>query len=76
VDSLTRAAASHSWKEPILPILFLSERGRVLVELWDPCYGMDLELGTRDLKEMVLPVGEPFSRLWFQDGIWRSIKMG
>jgi 8-oxo-dGTP pyrophosphatase MutT (NUDIX family) len=76
IDSLTRAATSHSWGEPILPILLLSERERVLIEPWDPFYGKDPKIGLRDLKEMILPVGEPFSRLWFQDGIWRPIKMG
>jgi 8-oxo-dGTP pyrophosphatase MutT (NUDIX family) len=76
IEGLTRAATSHSWGEPILPILLMSERERVLIEPWDPDYGQVPELGPGDLKDMVLPVGESFSRLWMQDGIWRPIKIG
>jgi hypothetical protein len=25
------------------------------------------------LKKLVLPVGEPFSRLWLYEGIWRPV---
>jgi 8-oxo-dGTP pyrophosphatase MutT (NUDIX family) len=75
MKDLTRAAASRSWGQPIMPIVFLTDKERVLIEPWDPCYGKDPEMGSVHMKEMVLPVGEPFSRLWFEDGIWRPIKM-
>ena len=76
LEDLTGAAAAHSWGDPILPILHLTERLRVLIEPWDPDYGREPEIGPGDLTDLILPVGSPFSRLWMREGIWRPIKKG
>lgn len=76
LKDLTGAAVSRFWGPPIVPILFLTERGRLLIEPWDPDYGRVPELGPGDLEDKMLPVGEPFSRLWMREGIWRPIKVG
>jgi 8-oxo-dGTP pyrophosphatase MutT (NUDIX family) len=76
LKELSEGAVSRSWGPPILPFLFLSERGRFLVEPWDPDYGRTPEIGPGDLEDKILPVGEPFSRLWMREGIWRPIKTG
>jgi 8-oxo-dGTP pyrophosphatase MutT (NUDIX family) len=75
LDTLLGVVATPSWGDPILPILFLTERGRFLIEPWDPDYGCVPEIKAGDLRELVLPVGEPFSRLWMEEGIWRPIKV-
>ena len=36
-------------------------------------YGKELEVDEDRLEEAVLPVGEPFSRIWFHKGLWRAV---
>lgn len=70
---LKEALRSRSWGAPIQPILMKLDKGAVLVEPWDPQYGKAFEIDSEGLEEKVVPVGEPFSRLWLNEGIWRPI---
>ena len=74
LEALIEAAKTRFWGDPIRPILFLKKGERFLIEPWDPDYGQEPKIGEVDLKDLVLPVGESFSRLWMQEGIWRPIK--
>jgi 8-oxo-dGTP pyrophosphatase MutT (NUDIX family) len=73
-ESLSRALQSRTWGDALLPMLVKLEREAVLVEPWDPQYGKKIELPPEGLKEKVVPLGEPFSRLWLDRGIWRPLK--
>jgi hypothetical protein len=62
------------WGGPRLPRVFRQEKGAVIVEPWDPMiHKEDVEFDPATLKSLVLPVGEPFSRLWLCEGIWRPV---
>ena len=73
LESLNKALRSRSWGNPILPILMKLDKGAVLVEPWDPEYGKEIEIVPEGLKEKVVPLGGPFSRLWLDQGIWRPL---
>jgi hypothetical protein len=49
-------------------------RGAVIVEPWDPLYSKELEIDDSDLERAVVPMGEPFSRIGYYEGIWRPIR--
>lgn len=72
-DQLKKEAPNRTWGEPRLPIFIRYGGGAVIIQPWDPHYGKDIEVDPDALKEKVLPVGEPFSRIWLHDGIWRPI---
>ena len=74
LESLNKALRSRSWGEALLPILMKVDKGAVIVEPWDPEYGKDIEIVSEGLKEKGVPVGEPFSRLWLDQGIWRPLR--
>ena len=54
----------------VLPV----EKGAVILEPWDPMiHEKEMKFDLATLKKRVLPVGEPFSRLWLYEGIWRPV---
>ena len=65
---------SRSWGEPLLPVFKRLSRGAVIVEPWDPLYSKELEINDFDLEKPVVPMGEPFSRIGYYDGMWRPIR--
>jgi 8-oxo-dGTP pyrophosphatase MutT (NUDIX family) len=76
LDDLRRSLAGRGWGEPILPrmIHLGAGGGFLIIEPWDPWYGdEDLRLDPGALGQSVLPVGQPFSRLWHRDGVFRPV---
>jgi 8-oxo-dGTP pyrophosphatase MutT (NUDIX family) len=74
LNELRKEVSRRGWGEPRLPRVIPVEKGAVILEPWDPMIhekegGLDLAA----LRELVLPVGEPFSRLWLYEGIWRPV---
>jgi 8-oxo-dGTP pyrophosphatase MutT (NUDIX family) len=65
---------SRSWGKPLLPMFKRLARGAVLIEPWDPLYSKDMEIRESDLECAVVPMGEPFSRIGYYEGIWRPIR--
>jgi 8-oxo-dGTP pyrophosphatase MutT (NUDIX family) len=64
----------RTWGEPRLPRVLSMEKGAVILEPWDPMiHEEEVQFDPVTLKKLVLPVGEPFSRLWLCDGIWRPV---
>jgi hypothetical protein len=50
------------------------EKGAVILEPWDPMiHESEVRIDLADLMKLVLPMGEPFSRLWLYEGIWRPV---
>jgi 8-oxo-dGTP pyrophosphatase MutT (NUDIX family) len=74
-DSLTQVVRSRSWTPPLQPVQKILNNGVVLVQPWDPDFGKQIEIDAESLAGKVLSVGEPFSRLWFYQGVWRPVKI-
>jgi 8-oxo-dGTP pyrophosphatase MutT (NUDIX family) len=74
LSELQEEAVKRRWAEPRLPRFVRLDKSAVILEPWDPMIdeeGAEFEPAT--WKKLVLPVGEPFSRLWFHEGIWRPV---
>jgi 8-oxo-dGTP pyrophosphatase MutT (NUDIX family) len=71
----TLAAARHrEWGRPIRPRLIPLKQGALILEPWDPAYNHNpIELAPDRLESAILEVGEPFSRLWYAEGLWRPV---
>jgi 8-oxo-dGTP pyrophosphatase MutT (NUDIX family) len=77
LETLFEEASRRSWGIPIMPRLVSSKQGSVILEPWDPEHGeKNVNPDFDTLKESVLPVGEDFSRLWNDQGIWRPVGFG
>ena len=75
-DRLQAETGRRGWGEPILPRLVPlgNARGAVIVEPWDPMYASaEISIDAAMLEERVLPVGEPFSRIWNLNGFCRPV---
>jgi 8-oxo-dGTP pyrophosphatase MutT (NUDIX family) len=74
LSELQDEAIKRRWGEPRLPRFVRLDKGAVILEPWDPMIHEEgAEFDPATLKKLVLPVGEPFSRLWFHEGIWRPV---
>jgi len=74
LGELQDTVSNRGWGEPRLPRVFPVAKGAVILEPWDPMIQeKDVGFDPAGLKELVLPVGEPFSRLWLYKGIWRPV---
>jgi 8-oxo-dGTP pyrophosphatase MutT (NUDIX family) len=74
LSQLQDEAGKRRWGEPRLPRVFRLDKGAVILEPWDPMiHERGVEFDPAALKKLVLPVGEPFSRLWLYEGIWRPV---
>ena len=73
-DAIMTAVRGRSWLAPIMPRLWPLEKGALIIEPWDPEYECDNIVVDADRLEMdVLPVGTPFSRLWYDGRIFRPV---
>jgi len=74
LSDLQEEVHRRGWGEPRLPRLIPVDKGALILEPWDPMIReKDLRFDLALLKKLVLPVGEPFSRLWLYEGIWRPV---
>jgi hypothetical protein len=74
LNELQDEVSRRGWGEPRLPRVIPVEKGAVIIEPWDPMiHEKDVGLDPAALAKLVLPVGEPFSRLWLYEGIWRPV---
>ena len=74
LNELQEHVGRRGWGEPRLPRVIRVEKGAVIIEPWDPLIHKEaLEFDLATLKKLELPVGEPFSRLWLYEGIWRPV---
>jgi 8-oxo-dGTP pyrophosphatase MutT (NUDIX family) len=75
LKDLEAAGQGRQWSQARLPRLIPLEKGTVIVEPWDPMYrSAEIHIYPNHLTEYVLPVGESFSRIWFDDGVWKPVK--
>lgn len=65
------------WSSPIMPRLWPLETGALIIEPWDPDYDEEtVHVNIERLERDILPVGEPFSRLWRHEGVFRPVRNG
>jgi 8-oxo-dGTP pyrophosphatase MutT (NUDIX family) len=74
LDGLRREAEPRFWGDALLPRMIKLSRGAILIEPWDPMYGEDPEIDEGKLEDAILPPGEPLSRVWYHEGIWRPVR--
>ncbi len=71
--NLKKEVQIRTWGEALLPRMFNLPKGKLILEPWDPMSKKEFEIDTIGLEMNCLPVGEPFSRLWYNGGIWRPV---
>ena len=74
-DELLALTMDRAWGSALLPRLVSSKDATVIIEPWDAHYHKsNIRFDPSELKNALLPVGEPFSRLWYKAGRWRPIR--
>ncbi|MEA3231129.1 MAG: hypothetical protein U9Q05_05175 [Thermodesulfobacteriota bacterium] len=74
MDDLEAETARRSWEAPIMPRLMPAADGAIILEPWDPVYSQEeAVISPEFMANKTLSVGEPFSRLWQDEDIWRPV---
>ena len=74
-DDLLASTMVRTWGNALLPRLISLNNEAVIIEPWDTHYHKpNIQFDPSELKNALLPVGEPFSRLWYKAGRWRPIR--
>jgi len=66
---------ARDWGEPILPRMVRLSSGVMLIEPWDPMYDQAFEVDADRLPGAIVHFSEPFSRIWFHEGLWKPIRI-
>lgn len=74
VQDLERELGTRPWGEERRPRLIPSKHTPMILQPWDPLCFQDIDPDTRGLESSVLPPGEPFSRLWYHEGLWKPVR--
>ncbi len=76
-DSLADLKAEmhqRKWGKPIFPRMIPLDGGAMLIEPWDAAYDQpDIDIDVARLEKGLLPAGEPFSRIWYHEGLYRPV---
>ena len=76
LEDLQAETRRRHWGQAILPRLVSLAKGAVIVEPWDPQYhDREIRVELESLPEAILPVGEPFSRIWYDGRLWRPVRV-
>ena len=76
LEDLREESRRRNWGQAILPRLVPLAKGAVIVEPWDPQYReKEIHISLNALPASLLPVGEPFSRIWFDGQLWRPVRL-
>ena len=74
VGTLKKELEVRSWGEERVPRLIPLTGSVLLLLPWDPHYhDQEIEVEINGLGKRAAPLGKPFSRLWFSEGVWRPI---
>ena len=75
LNDLKKEMAYRTWGRTIFPRLIPLDQGAVLIEPWDAAYEQpEIDIDAAELENALLPAGEPFSRIWYHEGLYRPIK--
>jgi len=73
LKALKKEMKTRTWKKALLPRLIASHQGKMIVEPWDPMFNKKVNMNSSELEKVILPPGEPFSRLWLHEGLWKPV---
>ena len=74
LSELQDEVGGRAWGEPRLPRVIPVQKGAVILQPWDPMiHEKEMEFDLATLKKLALPMGQPFSRLWLYEGVWRPV---
>jgi hypothetical protein len=74
IVGLRKELKARSWGEARIPRLVPMTGGALLLLPWDPNYhDQEIEEEINGLEKRAAPLGNPFSRIWYSDGVWRPI---
>jgi 8-oxo-dGTP pyrophosphatase MutT (NUDIX family) len=75
LNELRTECSRRTWGQAILPRLVPLAKGAVIVEPWDPQYrDKEICIAHDDLPTALVPVGKPFSRIWYDGILWRPVR--
>jgi hypothetical protein len=74
LSELEKALKTRPWGEARFPCLVPLPDGALILQPWDPMRYGEVKVDAGELEKMLLPVGDPFSRLWLHKGVWRPVK--
>ena len=76
LKDLQAESRSRSWGPTLIPRLVPLAKGAVIVEPWDPQYReKEICIDLDHLPTSILPVGQAFSRIWYDGHLWRPVKI-
>ena len=73
LKALKKEMKTRTWEKALLPRLIASHQGKMIVEPWDPMFNKKVDMNSSELEKVILPPGEPFSRLWLHEGLWKPV---
>lgn len=74
LDDLRIEVKTRFWGDALLPRMIKLSHGAIILEPWDPMYREDVEVDEGKMEDAILSPGEPFSRVWYHEGIWRPVR--
>ncbi|MBU0999680.1 hypothetical protein KKG24_05295 [Patescibacteria group bacterium] len=75
LKDLMREAGTRQWGQALEPEMRVTAAGPVILEPWDPEWRRKTPPPDKaQLINRLLPVGEPISRIWLHEGLWRPVK--
>jgi 8-oxo-dGTP pyrophosphatase MutT (NUDIX family) len=75
LSELKRERIDRTWGSSIFLRMIALDHGAVLIEPWDSAYDQpEIEIDAAGLEKALLPAGEPFSRIWYHEGLYRPIR--
>jgi hypothetical protein len=73
LKALKKEIKNRTWGKALLPRMVASNEGKIFLEPWDPMFNQEDDISISKLKKLILPPGEPFSRLWLHEGLWKPV---
>jgi hypothetical protein len=74
-QSLKPQWETRPWGEIRCPRLIPSQCGPVILQPWDPQRHQAEDIKTKGFEALILPPGEPFSRLFLHEGLWKPVRI-
>ena len=75
LKDLQTESRQRSWGQTISPRPVPLAKGAVIVQPWDPHYReKEISIALDELPTSIVPVGRPFSRIWYNGRLWRPVR--
>ncbi len=71
--SLGRDLETRPWGQARLPRIIPLPRGELMLLPWDPMHNQEIKVDIKGLEKADINIGEPFSRIWHYEGMWRPV---